>query len=180
MHRRSVVGMLATGFIAFLFAPAASVGAAALQQIRAGDVCRKLGRRKTEGNKTFECVNQDGVRQWKRVKATAEPTKPSTSEVKVFDSSELALGASKTAVVTSGNRNYAVVLTRTSGGVVAFNRACTHQGTLVTVNSSDQLYCISHGSVFNAATGAVIEGPAVTALTKYSVSERSGSVYITL
>jgi nitrite reductase/ring-hydroxylating ferredoxin subunit len=34
--------------------------------------------------------------------------------------------------------------------------------------------------VFNASTGAVIEGPATRALTQYKVSERSGAIYITI
>jgi len=178
-----MLGMLAGGFVAFLASPSA-VDAAPM--IRAGDTCKKLGRRTTVGNKTFECVNSNGARVWKRVSDTAKPTTttqpaaPSTSEVKVLDSSALAVGKSENVVVTSGGRNFAVVVTRTSAGVVAFNRACTHQGTLVTVNSANQLYCISHGSLFNLTTGAVIEGPASRALTQYTVTERSGAIYVTL
>ena len=184
--RRSMVGMLAGGFVAFLAAPASSLNAAAGPQIRAGDTCRKVGRKKTVAGKTFECVEEGGVRQWKRAQASTkpqQPTKPdepSTSDVKVLESSALALGKSQNVVVTSGGRNFAVVVTRTPSGVVAFNRACTHQGTLVTVNSANQLYCISHDSLFNLTTGAVIEGPASRALTAYKATERSGSIYITL
>jgi nitrite reductase/ring-hydroxylating ferredoxin subunit len=100
--------------------------------------------------------------------------------VKVFDSSSLPLGASQTAIVTSGGKNYAVVLTRTSSGVVAFSRSCTHQGSLVAPTGGNQLTCPSHGAVFNASTGAVIEGPASRALAQYKVSERNGAIYITL
>lgn len=180
--RRSVVGMLAGGFVAFLVSPASSLDAAAGTQIRAGGACRKVGRRKTVGGKTFECVEEGGVRQWKRAKPepAKKPTDPSTNDVKVLESSALALGKSQNVVVTSGGRNFAVVVTRTPSGVVAFNRACTHQGTLVTVNTSNQLYCISHGSLFNLTTGAVIEGPASRALLQYKATERSGSIYITL
>jgi len=182
--RRKVLGMLAGGFVAFLATPSSVDGA---PTIRAGDTCKKLGRRTTEGNKTFECVNSNGARVWKRVTDSAKPTtttqpasEPTTSEVKVLDSSALAVGKSENVVVTSGGRNFAVVVTRTAAGVVAFNRACTHQGTLVTVNSANQLYCISHGSLFNLTTGAVIEGPANRALTQYKVTERSGAIYVTL
>jgi len=174
--------MLAGGFVAFLASPASSLDAAAGPQIRAGDTCRKVGRRKTAAGKTFECVEEGGVRQWKRAKPepAKKPTEPSTNDVKVLESSALALGKSQNVVVTSGGRNFAVVVTRTPSGVVAFNRACTHQGTLVTVNTSNQLYCISHGSLFNLTTGAVIEGPASRALTQYKATERNGSIYITL
>ena len=176
--RRSVVGMLATGFVAFLFAPATVVGAVATPQIRAGDVCKKLGKRLTEGNKTFECVKVGDARQWKRVKATPPP--PTTSEVKVLDSTALAVGASQNVVVTSGGRNIGAVVTRTAAGVVAFSRTCTHAGALVSPGASGQLACPAHGSVFNASTGAVIEGPADRPLTQYKVAERNGSIYITI
>jgi len=169
--RRKVIGMLAGGFVAFLAAP--STALAATPTIRNGDVCKKVGKRKTQDGKTFECVERDGVRQWRRTKS-----EPSTSDVKVLDSAKLALGASLTAVVTSGTKNYAVVLTRTAAGVVAFNRSCTHQGSFVAPSGGNQLTCPSHGAVFNASTGAVIEGPASRALTQYKASERSGSIYV--
>jgi len=180
--RRSIVGMLAGGFVAFLASPASSLDAAAGPQIRAGDGCRKVGRRKTAAGKTFECVEEGGVRQWKRAKPepVKTPAEPSTSDVKVFDSAKLALGASLTAVVTSNAKNYAIVVTRTAGGIVAFNRSCTHQGSFVAPSGGNQLTCPSHGAVFNASTGAVIEGPASRALTQYKATERSGSIYITL
>jgi len=186
MSRRSVVGMLAGGFVAFITSPISSADAAFAPQIRAGDVCKKVGRRKTSAGKTFECVEQGGVRQWQRAQTSTKPQQPkkpdepSTSEVKVLESSALAVGASQDVVVSSGSRNVAVVVTRTAAGLVAFNRACTHQGTLVTVNSANQLYCISHGSLFNLTTGEVIEGPASRALTAYKATERSGAIYITL
>ena len=178
--------MLASGFVAFLAAPASMADALAGPQVRAGDSCRKVGRKRTVGGQTFECVEKGGARQWRRAQASTkpqQPTKPdepSTSEVKVLESSALAVGASQNVVVTSGGKNFAVVVTRTSAGLVAFNRACTHQGTLVTVNAAKQLYCISHDSLFNLTTGAVIEGPASRALTAYKATERSGSIYITL
>lgn len=183
VSRRKVLSLLAGGFVAFLASPSA---VDAMPTIRAGDICKKLGRRTTEGNKTFECVNSNGKRVWKRVTKTTQPTSttqpatPTTSEVKVLDSSALTVGKSENVVVNSGGRNFAVVVTRTSAGVFAFNRACTHQGTLVTVNSLNQLECISHGSLFNLTTGAVIEGPASRALTSYKVTERSGAIYLTL
>jgi Rieske Fe-S protein len=183
LSRRKVIGLLASGFVAFLAAPAA---VAAAPTIRAGDVCKKVGRRRTTGGRTFECVQEGGSRVWKRVQASPSttrsttPSQPTTSEVKVLDSSALAVGRSQNVVVTSGGKNYAVVVTRTPTGVVAFNRACTHQGTFVTVNSANQLYCISHGSLFNLTTGAVIEGPASRALTQYKATERSGAIYITI
>lgn len=173
-----MVGMITTGFVAFLFAPSAA-GAVSEPVIRAGEACKKVGRRKTSGGRTFECVKTANGNIWRRAKAST-PSQPTTSEVKVLDSNALSAGASQTAIVTSGGKNYAVVLTRTSGGVVAFSRSCTHQGSFVSPTGANQLTCPSHGAVFNASTGAVIEGPATRALTQYKVSERSGAIYITI
>lgn len=180
LPRRSMLGLLAGGFIAFLAGNPASVSATTRPQIRAGDVCKKLGRRQTAGNKTFECVEVAGVRQWKRMRTPAAPTTPTTSEVKVLESSALGAGRSANVIFTSGGKNYAVVLTRTSGGIAAFSRSCTHQGAFVSANSSGQLACPSHGAIFDASTGAVIEGPATRPLTQYRASERSGSIYLTI
>ena len=176
--RRSVVGMLATGFVAFLFAPATVVGAVTAPQIRGGDVCKKLGKRLTEGNKTLECVKVGEARQWKRVKAAPPP--PTTSEVRVLDSSALAAGTSQNVIVTADYLNLGVVVTRTASGVVALNRTCTHAGALVSPGAAGQLLCPAHGSVFNASTGEVIQGPAERSLTQYKASERNGGIYITL
>ena len=188
LPRRSLLGMLAGGFVAFLVTPATAIDAAATPQIRAGDACKKVGRRRTVGNKTFECVDEAGVRQWKRVRTPAKPQQPTTSEVKALASSALALGRSENVIVSSGGKNYAVVLTRTPSGVAAFSRICTHQGSLVCTPDEDcgkvqkldrnQLGCPSHGAVFNASTGAVIEGPATRPLTQFRAVERGGSIYL--
>jgi Rieske Fe-S protein len=178
-----MIGMLASGFVAFLAAP--NTAFAAAPAIRNGDACKKVGKKITEGNKTFECVERNGVRVWQRAKSSGTPTSstttvPTTNEVKVLDSAQLALGASLTAIATSGGSSFAVVVTRTAGGVVAFSRTCTHLGSLVVPRGSDQLYCPAHGSIFNASSGAVIEGPANRALTQYKATERGGSIYITV
>lgn len=178
LPRRSLLGMLAGGFVAFLVTSATAIDAAAAPQIRAGDACKKVGRRRTVGAKTFECVDEAGVRQWKRVRTPAKPQQPTTSEVKVLESSALALGRSQNTIVNTGGTNYAVVLTRTPSGVAAFSRICTHQGSLVAANGAGQLECPSHGAVFNASTGAVIEGPATRPLTQFRAVERGGSIYL--
>ena len=178
ISRRSMIGMITTGFVAFLFAPSAA-GAVSEPVIRAGDTCKKVGRRKTSGGKTFECVKTANGNTWRRAKAST-PSKPTTSEVKVLDSSSLASGASQTAIITSGGNDYSIVLTRTSSGVVAFDSSCTHAGWPVNPGPAGLLTCPAHGSVFSASTGAVIKGPAEIALTRYIVSERSGAIYITI
>ncbi len=188
--RRKVIGMLAGGFVSFLAAP--STAFAATPSIRNGDACKKVGNKKTQDGKTFECVKRDGVRQWRRIKSEPAkvPAEPTNSGVKVLDSSALALGRSENVKVTSGSSEIHLVLTRTSLGVIALSRRCTHLGELLCHSQekcgqaegaqANQLVCPLHGSVFNASTGAVIEGPASRALTQYKATERSGSIYVTI
>jgi cytochrome b6-f complex iron-sulfur subunit len=48
--------------------------------------------------------------------------------------------------------------------------ACTHEGTAINYNNSQNLFiCPLHGSIFNKS-GAVVQGPATTALKQYTVT----------
>jgi cytochrome b6-f complex iron-sulfur subunit len=53
--------------------------------------------------------------------------------------------------------------------VVAFSAICTHQGCTVAA-AGTQLQCPCHGSVFDAFTGKVVNGPAQAPLGKVDVS----------
>jgi Rieske Fe-S protein len=57
----------------------------------------------------------------------------------------------------------------TAGTVVAFSAICTHQGCVVAAAGS-QFECPCHGSVFDAATGAVEHGPAPDPLPQVAVT----------
>ena len=70
-----------------------------------------------------------------------------------------------------------IVLTRESGNTVhGFSAICTHQGCLVSKVSGGQISCPCHGSVFDANSGAVINGPAAAPLPPVRVSVVNGSV----
>lgn len=75
-------------------------------------------------------------------------------------------------LITSG-----VVLTRTGDEVKAFSSSCTHLHCTVNKVSDGKIFCPCHGSVFNAATGAVIQGPASSPLPAVPVTVRGGEVY---
>lgn len=182
LGRRTAVRLLAAGFVGFFTAPASLADAANAPQIRAGDPCQRVGRRRSVGDKTFECVNQNGAKQWRRVRTTTRTstTTPATSGVKVLDSSALAAGASQIVRVTSGGRTFGIAVTRTASGVVAFDFRCTHAGSFVQVAGPNTLECPAHGSEFNASTGAATVGPARQPLKRYTVSERGGAIYVTL
>lgn len=76
-------------------------------------------------------------------------------------------------LITSG-----VVVTRPSGDIVhAFGSSCTHLGCTVSKVANGRIFCPCHGSVFDASTGAVIQGPASKPLPPVQVAVENGGVY---
>lgn len=53
--------------------------------------------------------------------------------------------------------------------VVAFSAICTHQGCAVEADGAARLHCPCHDSVFDAATGEVLAGPATEPLPSIAV-----------
>ena len=114
-----------------------------------------------------------------------EPTEPEPTEGETSES-------------PGGQGGGATVLARTSeipvgGGVVvlehsvvvtqpargrfeAFTSTCTHQGNPVGVVEDNTITCQYHGSQYDAATGEVTRGPAVTGLTPVKIRVRDGKV----
>ena len=67
-----------------------------------------------------------------------------------------------------------VIVARTStGAYVAVANSCTHQGYVLAFNPDDKFHCqnpgAGHGSVFGS-NGAVVNGPATTALKTYNTT----------
>ncbi|GAA2095614.1 hypothetical protein GCM10009759_24110 [Kitasatospora saccharophila] len=58
-----------------------------------------------------------------------------------------------------------------AGQYAGLSSVCTHSGCAVNPPKDGKLYCPCHGSTFDAATGAVITGPAVKPLPAYGVSK---------
>jgi Rieske Fe-S protein len=78
-------------------------------------------------------------------------------------------------VVLTGPR---VVVTR-DGDIRAFSAVCTHQGCTVATVADGVISCPCHGSRFDAATGAVVGGPATRPLPVVPVEVRDGVVVAT-
>ena len=78
------------------------------------------------------------------------------------------LGAGQALNFSAGGT--AAVLLKDGGTYRAFERACTHQGTLVEWEAANgSFYCNNHGARFSAAGDAIV-GPARTALRPITVS----------
>jgi Rieske Fe-S protein len=69
-----------------------------------------------------------------------------------------------------------VVVVRDADGVHAFSAVCTHQGCLVSSVADGAISCPCHGSVFDAATGEVTEGPATAPLAAVEVTVQGDDV----
>nr|WP_254898301.1 Rieske (2Fe-2S) protein [Kitasatospora sp. NA04385] len=69
----------------------------------------------------------------------------------------------------SGDAVY--VVQPAAGQYTGLSSVCTHSGCAVNPPKDGRLYCPCHGSVFDAATGAVITGPAVKPLPRFAVTK---------
>ena len=70
------------------------------------------------------------------------------------------------------------ILFRTSAGVFAYSRLCTHQGCLVNYDSgSNTLLCPCHGAQYDQdANGKVLAGPAPTPIASIKVAIRGNNI----
>ncbi|MDP3467168.1 MAG: Rieske (2Fe-2S) protein [Daejeonella sp.] len=75
-----------------------------------------------------------------------------------------------------------VIIAKSGSSYIALSSACTHQGNPVTYNSGSNNFPCSltdaaHGSVFDS-NGARIQGPATSALKKYSTTLSGSSLRV--
>lgn len=78
-----------------------------------------------------------------------------------------------------GDSRRVIVAKTATGDYIALAAPCTHQGTLVQFQpSNDTFFCIGHGAQFSAS-GAVLVGPASVALRTYNVVQTGNTLRIT-
>lgn len=75
-----------------------------------------------------------------------------------------------------------VIIAKNGSSYIALSSVCTHQGNPVTYNSGSNNFPCSltdaaHGSVFDS-TGAKVQGPATSALKKYSTTLTGNSLRV--
>lgn len=73
-----------------------------------------------------------------------------------------------------------VIVANTGDGFIALSSLCTHEGCRVSYSHDNgNLPCPCHGSVFSTS-GMVLEGPAGSALKKYTVNQEGDVLTIPL
>jgi thiosulfate dehydrogenase [quinone] large subunit len=99
--------------------------------------------------------------------------------VRVLAADQVAIGAG-TLFTDPTTGAPAFALHPSSGTFLAFSAVCTHAGCTVGYQAeSDEFVCPCHGSVYNARTGAVIQGPAPLPLPKIAIADTNGELYVT-
>ena len=96
---------------------------------------------------------------------TAAPDAPPVGE-DIVALADVPVGGSIDATIKGAP---ALIAQPTAGQVVAFSAICTHQQCVVAAAGSE-FDCPCHGSKFDAATGDVINGPALEPLSAIPVS----------
>ena len=94
-------------------------------------------------------------------------------EINLDDAANAALKTVGCFIVTKG-----IIVANIDGSAfLALSSECTHEGCTIGFNSGNSTFpCPCHGSIFNS-TGAVLQGPAATALKKYTV-QKNGNILV--
>jgi 3-phenylpropionate/trans-cinnamate dioxygenase ferredoxin component len=73
-----------------------------------------------------------------------------------------------------------IAVARVNGSLLAFSDICTHRLCNLSLGEIDgtTIECECHGSVFDMATGQVIEGPATEPIATYPVADDGGELKI--
>jgi hypothetical protein len=167
--------------------------------------CRVLGQTTTYNGRLFTCIKVKSkgknVLAWDSGKiipspspassesATPSPT-PSASktpepvvvkkaDIAIAKSSEIPLHSIK--LFTAKNRygnTTTYILARNSGGILAMDATCPHNGCIVAVES-EGLLCPCHNALFDPKNGDVLRGPASYPLDRVPVREENGLIYLT-
>ncbi|MCI4337641.1 MAG: Rieske 2Fe-2S domain-containing protein [Thermoplasmata archaeon] len=103
---------------------------------------------------------------------------PSTGRTGIVATSSIAEG-SAFAFTDATNGQPAYVVHEKGGAFRCFSAICTHAGCTVNFDGSTQQFtCPCHGSIFNALSGAVENGPAIEPLPSIPITSDNGFVYL--
>jgi nitrite reductase/ring-hydroxylating ferredoxin subunit len=103
----------------------------------------------------------------------------STAEFRTLDTSDrLPDGYVNPYYLEDSKRRVSVA--RVGGKLYAFDDLCPHEACPLSAGllTGTTLMCQCHGSQFDVTSGAVLRGPATTALTTYDVREEDGQIQV--
>ncbi|WP_316523692.1 Rieske 2Fe-2S domain-containing protein [Kitasatospora brasiliensis] len=127
-----------------------------------GSLTRTFGRDKSAATKESAAPVQPAA-------PTAAPTQAATPAPTVAAASVPVGGSAQVKDPATGDTIH--IVQPTAGQYCAFSAVCTHSGCAVDAPKNGKMYCPCHGSRFDAATGAVVNGPAVKPLPRYAVTK---------
>jgi thiosulfate dehydrogenase [quinone] large subunit len=100
---------------------------------------------------------------------TSVPTAPVPKGTRIGPATDVPVGGAAT-FTDPAQQVPALVVQISKGEFRAFSAICPHAGCTIQFDGTNDVFaCPCHGSVFNAATGAVVQGPAATGLSPISV-----------
>ena len=99
------------------------------------------------------------------VEPSAAPDAPAVGD-DIAALADVPVGGSIDATI---NGEAALISQPTAGQVVAFSAICTHQQCVVAA-AGTEFHCPCHGSIYDAATGEVVTGPAINPLPEIAVA----------
>jgi nitrite reductase/ring-hydroxylating ferredoxin subunit len=75
-----------------------------------------------------------------------------------------------------------IVVARVNGRYHALGNLCTHEGCRLSNGKirDGKIRCPCHGSLFDPATGRVLQGPAEKALSVYHIKVENGQIWVNL
>jgi Rieske Fe-S protein len=165
--------------------------------------CRVLGQTTSYNGRLFTCIKVKSkgktILAWDSGKiiptpspsptqsAAPSPSPSKVSEPVVVNKIDIPLAKSSdvphdsiksfTAKNRHGNTT-TYLLARNSGGLLAMNATCTHNGCIVALQP-EGLICPCHNALFDPKSGDVLRGPASYPLDRLPVREENSVIYIT-
>jgi thiosulfate dehydrogenase [quinone] large subunit len=111
--------------------------------------------------------------------STAGPSQTTpSSRTKIASAASVPVG-SAFAFTDPQSGQPAFVVHEPSGAFAAFSAVCTHAGCTVSFDGTNaQFVCPCHGSIYNAATGAVENGPAPAPLPSIALAVDGTAIYL--
>lgn len=118
--------------------------------------------------------------------AATTPPSASVDQAPEESTGELRLGLASEVLVGSGTKfmvdeMLTILVTQPKeGDFRGFSATCTHSGCIVTGVQEGEIACGCHGARFDPESGAVLAGPARTALGRINIELRGEELYAIL